>query len=595
MEEEEKEREKEKEKEEETVPSVNGMPDLIQFSCEASKLVLEGYVATLTYSSDEDWCTVSNGSVSVEANFAWEDRSATITVSREDRTMKRISVKQSAYMLCTNPTASGTTGSLKWILCPDGTLTVNGNGAMPDYEFKVISIGCCADSIVISVPWSDYVTSVKSVVIEKGVTSVGDWAFSGCSNMTSISLPDGLTGIGDQAFAGSGLTAITIPNTVKTIGNGAFSGTDISNLHIPSSVQDIGFGIVQNSYNLSAITVDASNPYYSSLDGVLFNKDKTLLKIVPYNKSGNYTIPNSATTIEYKAFSNNRLSSLTIPASLRYLQDNNGNRVDFEISGFNMTDYLGFGETFTGYTVDNANPVLSSESGVLYNRNKSKLFIYPTGKTGTLFTVPNTVKEITPYAVRNNPYLTAIIIPNSVTTIGYSAIVSSNPLIVTAFSNNPPVIDSYAFGGKEFNWKLIVPPGRSSAYRSAAVWKNFKTITESSEATTDFVLIGNVAIQKKDINTEHVTWITSNNSCRNSRIGGYLDWRLPTLAELEMMYNNRNLIGNFREGGYYWTSTFYNVISGAEWYWFMEFQNGTQGHAIYNGAYLNARCVRTWN
>jgi hypothetical protein len=111
----------------------------------------------------------------------------------------------------------------------------------------------------------------------------------------------------------------TIPASVTLIGQSAFSGcTSLASVNIPSSVTNIvaeaSFGI--SCSNLTAITVDAANAFYSSVDGVLFNKQKTTLICHPGGKSGNYTIPPSVTCIGHYAFEYGSLTSVTIPSSV---------------------------------------------------------------------------------------------------------------------------------------------------------------------------------------------------------------------------------------------------------------------------------------
>ena len=113
-------------------------------------------------------------------------------------------------------TETGTTGSLTWILTlSDSTLTISGNDTMPNY----------ADGTY--VPWYSFNGEIKTVIIDDGVTSIGNYAFgyySGYNNLISVTIPNSVKTIGEYAFYGStGLTFLIIPENVTSIGRGAFS------------------------------------------------------------------------------------------------------------------------------------------------------------------------------------------------------------------------------------------------------------------------------------------------------------------------------------------------------------------------------------
>jgi hypothetical protein len=166
-----------------------------------------------------------------------------------------------------------------------------------------------------------YGCALASVTIGSGVTSVGSCAFQGCSLLTSATIPSSVTNIGDGAFAGlASLTSVTISNGVTTIGQGAFQRTGLTSVAIPGSVTGIGYVAFSSCYSLVAITVDELNSTYSSANGVLFNKSKSVLIQYPAGKTACYAIPGGVTNIGgYAFYECNGLGSVTIPSSVNQI------------------------------------------------------------------------------------------------------------------------------------------------------------------------------------------------------------------------------------------------------------------------------------
>ena len=120
--------------------------------------------------------------------------------------------------ICSWADDSGTCGeNLTWTYVEaTQTLTISGTGEMSNYKIDY-------NTSAINSPWWKYMFSITKVIIESGVTSIGDYAFSICEELTSITIPNSVTSIGGRAFYGcSGLTSIEIPNSVTSIGDDAF-------------------------------------------------------------------------------------------------------------------------------------------------------------------------------------------------------------------------------------------------------------------------------------------------------------------------------------------------------------------------------------
>ena len=155
------------------------------------------------------------------------------------------------------------------------------------------------------------------------VTSIGSHALYQCTNLTGITIPDAVTNISDYAFYRcTGLTNIVLPGNLATIGDNAFAGSGLVYLSIPASLKNLGDYVFQACGNLLAVDVDPSNPYYSSLDGVLFDKSQSVLLQYPQALTVlSYLIPGTVKTVGFGAFQASKLTSVTIPSGVTSLLD----------------------------------------------------------------------------------------------------------------------------------------------------------------------------------------------------------------------------------------------------------------------------------
>ncbi|MCI8510336.1 MAG: leucine-rich repeat domain-containing protein, partial [Lachnospiraceae bacterium] len=148
-----------------------------------------------------------------------------------------------------------------------------------------------------------YKGNSKKVVVPEGVTSIGDYAFNWCSDLTSIELPEGVTSIGDRAFTWCiGLTSIELPERLTSIGDYAFNGSGLTSIELPEGVTSIGDYAFSDCSSLTSINISLKSNTYASYDGGLYNKDLTILIAYPSGKS-EVKLPEGVTSIGNGAFS----------------------------------------------------------------------------------------------------------------------------------------------------------------------------------------------------------------------------------------------------------------------------------------------------
>ena len=291
--------------------------------------------------------------------------------------------------------------SLTSVIIPNSVTNIGGKAFYGCSSLTSVNIPDSVTSIGSSAFYG--CSSLTSVNIPDSVTNIGSSAFYGCSSLTSVTIPNGVTSIGDYTFYGcSSLTSINIPDSIASIGIYAFRGcNNLTSIKIPKSVVNIASSAFPSS-GLTSITVDSRNLEYSSVDGVLFNKNKTQLVTHPAGKGISYSIPNSVTRISSYAFCGcSSLTSITIPNSVTSI------------------GYCAFEDCSSLTSVTIPDGVTSIDSSTFSGCSSL-----------TSVTIPDGVTIIGTYAFQNCSRLASIAIPASVTTINYGAFYQSNLMVV---------------------------------------------------------------------------------------------------------------------------------------------------------------------
>ena len=420
-------------------------------------------------------------------------------------------VMGAATVQAQNPT-SGTAGPLMWKYdTGTKTLTISGKGDMPNYTWKD------------KAPWQEHTREMQILVVEEGVTGIGDYAFQGAGNLISVTLPKTVTRIGDRSFVAceslptisipagvikigpaafgdcESLTSVTLPDGLKEIAHIAFTMCyELATVTIPSSVETIGTGAFSDCFNLSAITVAAGNANYVAVDGVLFNKAKTMLFQYPAGRADtSYVIPAEVTSIKEESFADaGRLTSVKFPAGLVSIENYafagcsalNAITIPAAVKTISRNAFSHM-PSLTEITVEGANTAYASVEGVLFDKTKTRLLKYPQGRPATTYAIPTRVTTIDTFSFGDAKKLSSITLPASVTAIeGYAFYRCKSLKNITVGMKTPPDIDKKNVFEQVpvANVTLTVPKGSKAAYAAAPVWKEFKQISEST--------VGNVAL-----------------------------------------------------------------------------------------------------
>ena len=316
--------------------------------------------------------------------------------------------------------ASGSCGKnednkLKWTLDSNGVLTISGSGSMMNYDST-------------EVPWAENRDKIKYLIVKEGVGGLGNRAFADCTQLAYVSLPDSLMGMGYVTFSGcTSLTQIEIPKNVRSIGAHDFNGSGLTSVVIPDNITSIESGafyfcenlttvdiaegleyieynVFQNSKNLTGINIPStvkrigrySFDECESLQGINYNGTKTQWNQIEIGETVNLHIDRPLTDkivhcTDGDIVPGEIINSGECGDSLKWVLDSNG---VLTIGGTGkMQDY-------------------SSTTDAPWNADKDKI---------KYAAIRADVTSVGSYAFKNCNMLEAIVIPDSVTTIGIGA------------------------------------------------------------------------------------------------------------------------------------------------------------------------------
>lgn len=297
-----------------------------------------------------------------------------------------------------------------------------------------------------------YLDGLQTVVLPSCVVSIYDYAFYQCGGLVSVVMPDGLFSIGSHTFQGCReLSSLILPKKLGQISDHAFWGCNkISSVELPSSLMSIDATAFSSCEGLTSVKVDEANPYYSSEETVLYNKDKSRL-YAAWGNIKDYVVPSSVSSIENNAFYyNSSLTSLSASSNLISI----GKEAFYDcvnLASIELPEVTIIGTSaFAGC---------------------SKL---------TSFTFPKNLTTIGYAAFYGCSGLTTLSLPSNLTKIGMNAFRKCNGLTsIYANMTTPAEIDQCAFDENiKANATLYVPNGTYQTYAVANCWRDFLKIKE---------------------------------------------------------------------------------------------------------------------
>ena len=307
--------------------------------------------------------------------------------------------------------------------------------------------------------------SLTSIELPSGVTSIGKQAFLGCVGLTSISLPIGVTSIGYSAFyMCSGLTNINLPSGVTSIGEWAFREcSGLTSIELPSGVTSIGEYAFSGCSGLTSINVSVDNIEYTSIDGVLYSKDKTRIVAYPSGKSAtSYEILESVTSIGEEAFEGcSGLTSIRLPSGLTSI----GAVAFYKCSGLTSIR-LPSGLTSIG---EYAFYKCSGLTSIRLPSGLTSIGEYAFGGCSGLTSIelPSGLTSIGDYAFSDCRGLTSISLPSGLTSIGDYAFYWCSGLTSINLPSGVTSIGDYAFSDCSGLTSIELPSGVTSIGRYA--------------------------------------------------------------------------------------------------------------------------------
>ena len=347
---------------------------------------------------------------------------------------------------------------------------------------------------------------IPDSIMGRPVRGIGEWAFSDCRGIKSVVIPPSVSRIGGRAFIWSGLNSVTIPANIKSVGCAAFHGcsdlkavtiqpgveqlestafmwcSSLESVSIPASVTSIGKEAFSYCERLLSFSVDPDNPSYSSNDKMLCTKDGSTLVA---GVNGDVTIPPCVSSVGPSAFYGCiSLKSVKIPLNVKSIgkyaffacRELKSVAIPSSVTSIGERAFC-WCDRLMGFEVDYDNAFYTAEGDVLYNKMKTELIFWPTGKSG-LVTMPPSVTDIRGWAFSHCKGVASVTIPSSVKNIGELAFDGCSALISVTMCGERPESHGDVFRSCE-KLKSIHVPANAKSWAGMKEWQGIPLVFDA--------------------------------------------------------------------------------------------------------------------
>ena len=365
------------------------------------------------------------------------------------------------------------------IVLPETIETIEGDAFSECSNLKEVNLPSNIETIGSSVFSDCY--SLKSIQLPETMTKIPYGMFARCSSLENINIPDSVTVIDSFAFYKcSSLPEITLPDGLTIIDSGAFSGcSSLVTIEIPVKVNTIGgetgdySSVFSECFSLESIEVEDNNNYFSDIDGVLFNKDKTELFLYPAGKNGEtYGIPEGVKEVYSSAFADcSNLVTLTMSASVQKISTG-------MISGSKKLEEI---------IVEENNEVYASVDGILYDKEKKTLLRCPEGKM-EIHSFPAEVGQIGARAFSNTS-IKDVVLPKGIISISNQAFQDSELSSITLPEGLTEIGDRAFLACKNLN-QITIPKSVTQIGFCAIGYMTYSIDANNAEKNPNIIIHG---------------------------------------------------------------------------------------------------------